>query len=104
MPTVVFTVPISLLSSQLEDLEKEGQIIDRNNYIFVGRYPHLQAIQARLDFIRFTLDYSSARLTSIRADLLWETLVMGAITPEEADKILIWFFRCASFCRFYACC
>jgi hypothetical protein len=67
--------------------------IDWNAAVLEGRYPHLKQVSTRLDFIRFVYDYSIARLTKDRADVMWEALVLNSITREEIETTLGWFYR-----------
>lgn len=67
--------------------------VDWNTAVLEGRYPHLKQVSTRLDFIRFVFDYSIARLTKDRADIMWESLVLNSMSREEVETTLGWFYR-----------
>jgi hypothetical protein len=69
--------------------------VDWNTAVLEGRYPHLKQVSTRLDFIRFVFDYSIARLTKDRADIMWESLVLNSMSREEVETTLGWFYRYA---------
>ncbi|KAL6075441.1 Ubiquitin carboxyl-terminal hydrolase [Balamuthia mandrillaris] len=68
-----------------------------NDSIFVGRYPHLKQITLRLDFLRFILDNSEARLSASNVDVLWGALIDNENTTREERQIaLYWFYEIAN--------
>lgn len=87
--------------------------IDWNTTVLEGRYPHMKQVTpshhvfcskltsrkknpqvtTRLEFIRFVFDFSVARLTKDRADIMWEALVLNAMSREEVETTLGWFYR-----------
>ncbi|ELR25257.1 uncharacterized protein ACA1_290210 [Acanthamoeba castellanii str. Neff] len=89
-----------ILSTAAETGDERLADVDWNTAVLEGRYPHLKQVSTRLDFIRFVFDYSIARLTKDRADIMWESLVLNSMSREEVETTLGWFYRiCSSFSK-----
>ncbi|EGC34643.1 hypothetical protein DICPUDRAFT_34644 [Dictyostelium purpureum] len=64
--------------------------INLNNVVFVGQFPHLTQVQGRLDFLEFILSQSNLMLNIQQVDILWDSFIANALTPEERELCFLW--------------
>lgn len=66
------------------------QGVDLNNYVFVGRHPHLYQVKERLQFLEVVLQQSTLTLSVEQLETFWNCVVAHALTREEQDSGFQW--------------
>ena len=72
------------------ELAKKGKKGKSKKKTAATRYTHMEHIQTRLDFLYFILSNSSLHLTVEHVDILWDSLIVNALQPEEREACFSW--------------
>ncbi|ETO16136.1 Ubiquitin carboxyl-terminal hydrolase family protein, partial [Reticulomyxa filosa] len=64
------------------------------------RFSYLDEVKERLDFLDFILGFSNLRLEKQEIDIIWNSMVVNCLTPDEREEAFKWFQKMMTGLRF----
>eukprot|EP01087_Luapelamoeba_hula_P017708 TRINITY_DN560_c0_g1_i18.p1 TRINITY_DN560_c0_g1~~TRINITY_DN560_c0_g1_i18.p1 ORF type:complete len:212 (+),score=43.75 TRINITY_DN560_c0_g1_i18:347-982(+) len=93
--TVFFDDLVGYKKEEAVKADEEGKDKKKSKKGHDARLSHMDHIKTRLDFLQFFLSYGGLQLSVEQVDILWDSLIVDALVPEEREACFSWLERCS---------